>query len=390
METKVFTPSNKVIPEKDELKDQSKTINHNSHDSQVYLSSVNKTEDASQPTMSSIISNNMKRPPPASAGQALLQQIQQSNVSQNSINQYNLSQYSKQATESIKSLVGMTSNNMITSEHSLETLSKASQPPNANRMKVQNMTTKITESAVEMPSSDPISKLTVHFGSLDFGSNNFPMASNDANIFDSVNQSATKKSEKNLPLISNNTNASETNYRTSNATANSNKNILQGQVLPHSLNDSILNNDHRTDKSLNHSSYNPNKPLERKQDYISMNYKSTYPQTTENVYSSGYQPSSIAANIGYYSNANQVPFANANAVNQNLIPNNAYSSMYNNTNTQKVIRDMDNSVQTPQVNVSSAAANKSYDTSSLSLMSSSTSTTNVIKNTLPSSMILFI
>lgn len=397
METKVFTPSTKVMPEKDEvLSEPNKALNHNTSTASMPTYMSNKNEGNSQPTMSAILTGNIKRTSPATAGQALLQQIQQqSSASQNSnLNQYSLSQYSKQATESIKSLVGLSSNNIISgdmmssNEHSLDNnLSQASkqssQTSNQNRMKVQNTrTSKIPDSAVEMPSNDPIKNLELHFGSLEFGNNSFPLSSADSNIFDAVNQNSSKKVDKSILPQSNNSTSSNSNFRTANSNnANNNKPILQNPVIPQSLNDSLLNADHRNEKSLNSNHYNPGKPtLDRKtNDYMSYkpysgndNSYSAYPSTT---------------NVAYYSNTNQaIPFGmSTSVVTQSLIGNNVYSSTYNANNK---IRDMDNSVQ--QVAISSVSASKPYDATttvgaSLSLMSNSTVTTNVLKNTLSAS-----
>ncbi|KPM08179.1 ubiquitin-associated 2-like protein [Sarcoptes scabiei] len=441
METKVFTPSTKVIAEKNELKESPmKTLNQNSNESQVYVSATahanNKTNEEKSnqsQAINSMISNiNKRNVPTPTPGQALLQQIQQSNSQQqpnSNIQQYTLSQYSKQATESIKSLVGMTSTAMLSQEHPIDNSSKAQQPNNQNRIKVQNSPAKITDSAVEMPSSDSISNLTLHFGSLDFGSNNFAMNSNDSSLFDQVGRSTVvkKPENKSMPLLSTNPQASDqTNYRGSQANQQPGKSILPGQVLQHSLNNSILNNDHRNDKALNSNSYSAPKPsVERKNDYISsMSYKSSssmYPTVgVENVYSvyqqqQQQQPSNMATNLGYYSTNTNLPFGNANLnVNQALIANSAaYNASYNNSvstsnntvnSNQKVIRDIDgnlnsNSVSSQQINNNTNVSNKAYEQSSipnipggnngtgvsLSLMSNSTSTTNAIKNTLSSS-----
>ncbi|KAJ6219150.1 hypothetical protein RDWZM_004962 [Blomia tropicalis] len=417
METKVFTPSTKTIPEKDETIDQNKSINHNN--SQLPFIQPNKNEENAPPTMSAILSGNLKRQS-ANAGQALLQQIQQSSAPQNSnLNQYSLSQYSKQATESIKSLVGLSSNNIISNdlipsnEHSLDNnlpqVSKTqTQVPNQHnrRPNVPNSqrASKIPESAVEMPSSDPISNLSVHFGSLEFGSNSFSIGSNDTtNLFDTVGANTNVKPDgKNISLLSSNTdsnNSSNANFRSANTNANqANKSMLQGTVLPHqSLNDTILSGDHRNDKSLNANSYSASKQqMDRKNDYISnVAYKASYGTNNENAYSSAY-PASLPSNL-YYSNTNQMTaFGNAGPGSQSLMANHGYNSTYNASvnmaNSQNVskIRDIDNNVQ-QQVSVSSVSStSKPYDASttvgsSLSLMSNSTVTTNVLKNTLSAS-----
>ena len=431
METKVFTPSTKTISEKDELiAEQNKSVNHNTSQASPQLSFVtsNKGEESAQPqqpTMSAILSGSVKRPTPATAGQALLQQIQQQSSAPQNLNQYNLSQYSKQATESIKSLVGLSSGNIISNElissndhqqsHQLENNSThvPKQPIQSlnqqqqSRLKVQNQrSSKIPETAVEMPSNDPISNLSVHFGSLEFGTNSFSIGANDSNLFDSVTQNTNSKQEgKNMPLLSsNNDTTSNSNYRSSNSNVvtQANKSILQSSVLSQGLNDSILTADHRNDKPLNSNVYSSNKQqMERKNDYMSnMAYKQSY-ASNENAYSSAYQASVPASNVGYYSNTNQ-PFGNSGPASQSLMASNAYGSTYNSNNvsanatnnSQHVskIRDIDNSVSQQQVIASSASAsNKPYDasgvgTGSLSLMSNSTVTTNVLKNTLSASM----
>ena len=410
METKVFTPSTKPIAEKEEsIVDQNKSINHNTSQNNSQLSFISpKNNETTPPTMSAILSGNIKRSSAATPGQALLQQIQQSSTSQNpNLNQYSLSQYSKQATESIKSLVGLSSNiihnDLITpNDHLDNNLTQVSKQPsqaqNQNRLKVQNNSrSKIPESAVEMPSNDPISNLSINFGSLEFGANNFTLGnSNDQSLFDSVNQNV--KQEKNLSLLSSDA-ATGSNFRAPNSSVNqSNKSMLQGSVLPQALNDSILNSDHRNEKSLSVNNYNTNKQqLDRTKNdlcYVNMTYKQSYP-SNDNSYSSTY-PTSIPSNVGYYSNVNQItPFGNAGPVSQSLMATNPYNSSYNNasiaSNTQNVakIRDIDNSVAQQQVSSSASATSKPYDTQSvgttLSLMSNSTVTTNVLKNTLSAS-----
>lgn len=433
METKVFTPSSKTIPEKDETVAEQKSVNHNNASQaspQLSFASASKPEETAQPkqpTMSAILSGSIKRTPPATPGQALLQQIQQqqSNAQQNSnLNQYNLSQYSKQATESIKSLVGLSpniiSNDLISSnEHSLDSnlsqVQKQQQQPTVqtnqqNRLKVQNQRSKIPESAVEMPSNDPISNLSVHFGSLEFGTNFSIGGANDSNLFDSVAQNASSKQQqqdtKNLNLLSNDNSANaNASYRSANANQQANKSMLQTSVFTQSLNEPNLNSDHRNDKQLN-ANYSANKQqhMERKNEYMNMSsYKQSY--TNDNAYSSAYQSSApVAPNVGYYSSASQVtPFGNSGPASQSLMAGNAYNATYNNAsgnsaNTQNVskIRDMDNSVSQQQVAANSVtASNKPYDAASsvgtsLSLMANSTVTTNVLKNTLSASMFIVI
>lgn len=387
METKVFTPSSKVIPEKEET--------HSAQNAAAISYLSNKNEPANQqPTMSAILSGNLnkQRPSASTPGQALLQQIQQqSSTSQNSnLNQYALNQYSKQATESIKSLVGLSSNNMIaagdmigSSEHGLENNLATKQSPqlsSQNRIKVPNRNTKIPDSAVEMPSNDPIKNLALHFGSLEFGNNSFPISGADSNLFDSVSHTTGKKVDNKtlLPSSSDASNANS-NFRTGNS-SNAGKPILQNPVLTQSLNESILNADHR-DKNLNQNHYNSKAGLDRKSnDYMS--YKG-YAAAADNSYSA--YPST-----GYYTNANQA-FGNSTA-SQSLMANNVYNANYNNSK----MRDMDSSVQqqvaaAAAVSSGSSSSSKPYDAATtvgapLSLMSNSTVTTNALKNSMSAGM----
>ncbi|XP_074597168.1 uncharacterized protein LOC141852170 isoform X2 [Brevipalpus obovatus] len=197
METKVFTPSTKAVSEKDSVGGMSSNPVGNSSQG-LNFSSLLAKQTASEPVnqhnqqpISSILGSNMTRNPTASsAGAALLQQIQQGVSSASQINRLSLSQYSKQASENIKSLVGIpsstysssTSNmlsgdsldnqvNELSSHRQIENLNEVSQqgsskppPPRLTKMR----SSKIPESAVEMPSNDSISALNVQFGALPF------------------------------------------------------------------------------------------------------------------------------------------------------------------------------------------------------------------------------
>lgn len=526
MATKVFTPSTKVISEKDETN----TINKSTMNEQqlqrggmVYNNAsggmvVGKSQSNDQqqpPTMSSIIAstNNMQKQQPrqqqpqsqhqTSAGQAFIQ-----HVSQNSnLNQYTYSsQFSKQATESIKSLVGMPSAAVGTTSSAADNAAAVAQSNAAAAARTLaaatakvpanvQMSKMVQDTAVEMPSNDPIANLSVHFGSLEFGSSTgFPLGATDGSMFDTTTGGkktidTTKQSMSSLlPTAATDPNGSASNYRSSNSNQSANKmsgatgtagqTLQTSQVLPHhqqhhhhSLNDSILNvaaggassvqQDHRTSMIVDNKSsataslnannnntvgggggYNQKNVLERKSnDYMSQmsTYKSsnynpnvggnTIDQT--NPYSSstsvgGYhqQQSSMAhqyggsVGVGGY-NHHQVGFgANhhsggshmASQQQQTALMANAggyvpYGNQSSSATTtgvvqqqqqnQKVLRDMDNvsgvgggvnnTVQPVISSTNKYDSNAAVGSSSLGLMSSSTSTTNAIKNTLSSS-----
>ena len=268
METKVFTPSTKTIAEKDEP--AAPLNHHNTSASQLSFIAKSNAEDSGNataasvpqqpPTMSSVISASLNKARQTqlqqSAGQALLQQIQQNQPSQqqqpaqqgqvqapssvqsapqqqqrqqlsnSNLNNhqqqqsqqqppqqqqqptYHLSQYQKDATASIKSMVGLggsggAGNELISSavagdslahvvkqqHHHQQQHHQQQQNRPGQLQKVQNSarTSKIPESAVEMPSAsnDPIANLSVHFGSLEFGSNNFSLGGTGGGVADS-------------------------------------------------------------------------------------------------------------------------------------------------------------------------------------------------------------
>ncbi|CAG2101213.1 unnamed protein product [Medioppia subpectinata] len=389
METKVFTPSTK-ISEKEEMEVRDHPSNQTSGLSQ-FMSKP--TVDANQ-SMSSLLSSNVSRNPNVAAGQTLLHQIQQSNAAQNpALNQYSLS-YNKQATESIKSLVGLNSganfsaNNadlLSNSDRDLDSLS-SSQPSGlsnkTSRIK-QTRPSKIPESAVEMPSNDTIAALGVHFGTLEFGSDQFSLGTDFSDTVSHVNK-AKKADANSLPQSSMLSQSSESTYRpsTTSSIKDSNKGvspIISNPVLgghQSMASDSLLDRSNKS--SVGQFAH---KVLERnnKSDYssvpsqqnvnsadITSNYKNTYSSDTSYNYSTT-TPSSYS-----YSNSQSVY---GNPVVGNYSTNFSGTNIGNTSNSSnQKLRDMDSGSQQKQYDVSNNSVG--------SLGLNSTVTTNVLKNTL--------
>lgn len=212
METKVFTPSTKALSKKEDINELvSNTVSstQNIHFNSLLDKQTSETNQSDQQSMSSFLGTSSS----TSAGVALLQQLQQQSVSSQAsqVNKYGLSQYSKQATENIKSLVGIptttfssTNPNIISTtnlDNPVSNLSSRSQLQSANDNQAPNLvnsksqrlsgkrSTKIPESAVEMPSTDSISSLNVQFGALPFD-----LGPETSNVFQDVVNHVTTKS----------------------------------------------------------------------------------------------------------------------------------------------------------------------------------------------------
>jgi hypothetical protein len=417
METKVFTPSTK-ISEKDELNVREKLSSNLTSSQSTNLSqymSKPSTVDSSQPTMSSILSANISRNANV-AGQTLLQQIQQSSSSQASnLNQYSLSQYTKQATESIKSLVGLTSSTynssnadlLSSNDRDLDNSLSSSQASNlsnkASRMKVTRSSSKIPESAVEMPSSDSITSLGFQFGTLEFGSDNSQFSlGNDSSVFQDAVSHVTKakKPESNsLSTSSLLAQSSDATYRPSNTsmiTDATNKvvssSIIQNSVLGHQslASDSLLDRN-------NKSTVNPygQKVIDRSNksaaDYSSVtppqnvnvgDITSTYKTTTysDPTYNSVTNYATATTASYPYSSSSQTGYGNQVA---NYSSNFAGVAINNHSNSSaQKLRDIDSNSQQKQYDVSNPMVS---NVGSLGIISNSTVTTNVLKNTLPAS-----
>ncbi|RWS31913.1 ubiquitin-associated 2-like protein [Leptotrombidium deliense] len=432
METKVFT-SSKSLPEKDELPDIGKTSIKGSSSQNIALSALlqkNNNEVDSQQNISSIMgSNSMNQTTPA--GTALLQQLQQQqpqSVSQTSqMNPYGLSQYSKQATESIKSLVGIPSSSTYSTSANSGLLSSGSsldnQGNNINQVRAQQVqpsdhglvsskpqrltnkrSTKIPESAVEMPTNDSISSLNVQFGALEFGTDNYTLGADTSNAFHDAVNHVTTKSGKGVTgsasaAASLNTSLLDNAYRnTSNASESTTKaaastDILQSSVLGNqSMSETVLD---RNKQSNAPSSYGP-KVLDSTQHKSSLYQSvSNQPQTTNVSDMSGYKNTSYtqpdASNmygtgVNYGSGNAYIYPSTTNQAGYSAVNN--YSSNFSTGTTtvptggpqQKVgLKELD-STNTQRYdamqNVVAAGA------ASLGLVSNSTVTTNVLKNSL--------
>lgn len=412
----MFTPSSKSIPEED----SKQQVSSNASQMNSYLAAGaggNKSSEPQQPTMSAILAGNIKRSQPQQqsqsqqqnhqqpqqqtqqqptsqsvrSGQALLQQIQQS---RNLTQMNSLSQFSKQATESIKSLVGLNPSSMLsndiisagsgvndtslnTSNLAASQASKPSQqtqpttaPVSQNRMKVQpTRSSKIPDAAVEMH-TDQMANLSVRFGSLEFGGgSSFSIGASDSILFESV--TGPKKPEptgnkSNLSFTSavDASSATNSSYRqptqqqsaqqqqqTSSSVAAGKSNMMQSNVISQRLNESLIggagSSEHRNDNNASAGNaankalgYNAgNKPQQQQQQQQDsrdkyLNYKAYQPNQDN---SQGYSTYNQTQN-SYYSNSAQIPlFGNSN-VSQSLIgantgAANAYSSNVNSAGT---------------------------------------------------------
>ena len=154
METKVFVPSGKSLPEADELSAQT---------THVQMSDKQK-RGAGTGTQAAPLLDRKE-----AAGAQILQSLKQPPVTQSGYGQISQSYINKQAADSIKSLVGIP-----TAVYAAAAPPAAHHPadpkpvPSSGRPANQNRrTTRIPESAVEMPSNDSVASLGVQFGALD-------------------------------------------------------------------------------------------------------------------------------------------------------------------------------------------------------------------------------
>ncbi|XP_054160330.1 ubiquitin-associated protein 2-like [Oppia nitens] len=397
METKVFTPSTK-ISEKEEIEVRDKMsskLSQNNQNPNLTQFMPKSSVDSNQQSMSSLLSANISRNANVAAGQTLLQQIQQSNAGQtSSLNQF--SHYNKQATESIKSLVGLTSSSnynnnnsdlLSTNERDLDSLTNPQNISMTNktaRIK-QTRPSKIPESAVEMPSNDTIAALGVHFGSLEFGSdsNQFSLSSDTNAVFQEAvsHVNKQKKSETNsLSSSSILTQSTDNTYRPSNTNINDSANkvvsssIIQNSVLGHQslTGDTLLDHNKssvgqyahkvldRTNKS-DYSSVSPQQTVSSTD--ITSNYKTTY--SSDNTYNSSYSTTSSST----------YPYTNSQSYG-NYSTNFSGTAIGNTSNSSnQKLRDMDTNPQQKQYDVTNNSVG------SLGMINS-TVTTNVLKNTL--------
>lgn len=412
----MFTPSTK-ISEKDEMIENISSNLTSSQPSNLSQFIGKPSVDSSPPTMSSIMSANISRPPNV-AGQTLLQHIQQSSSAQTSnLNQYSLSQYTKQATESIKSLVGLTSSSTYNStnadllssndrdlENSLSGSQTASLSNKSSRMKVSR-SSKIPESAVEMPSNDSIAALGVHFGTLEFGSDNsqFSLGNDSSSVFQDAVSHVTKakKSEPNSlqtsSMLAQTTDASYRPPTNSNINDGTNKavssSMIQNSVLGHQslTSDSLLDRNSkssvgpygqkvldRSNKTADYSSVSPQQTVNVSD--ITSTYKTTT-YSSDPTYNSVANYSTSTTGSYPYSSSSQTGYGNQVG---NYSSNFSGSAINNHSNSSgQKLRDIDTNSQQKQYDVSNAIVTNSVG--SLGLISNSTVTTNVLKNTLPAS-----
>lgn len=218
METKVFTPSTKAVEEKESVSDITSSAPQGLNFSSLLGKQTSDTSSQHGQPITSILGSNVPRSTTASsAGAVLLQQLQQGVSSASQISKFSLSQYGKQATENIKSLVGIpptsyssNNQNIIStdtleshvsdlSSRQMENQNEANQQGNLNLSKsqpprLQKMRSKIPESPVEMPSNDSISALNVQFGALPFD-----LGSENSNAFHDIVNHVKSSSIKNVP-----------------------------------------------------------------------------------------------------------------------------------------------------------------------------------------------
>ena len=415
METKVFTPSTK-ISEKDEMgvRETIASKLKGSQPSNLSQFMSKPSVESSQPSMSSLLSANISRNTNV-AGQTLLQQIQQSTAGQTqTLNQYSLS-YNKEATESIKSLVGLTSSATYNSsnadilsnnEQDLESLTNAQTSNMTNKSsRLKPRSSKIPESAVEMPSNDTMTALGVHFGTLEFGSesNQFSLGTDNSPVFQDAVSHVTnsKKPDNSLSTSSMLSQGNDNTYRGPNASIDSSNKVvsssmIQNSVLGQSLaSDSLLE---RTTKStVNQFAH---KVLDRnnKSDYpsvspkqtvsgsdMSSNYKNTYSDSNYN--SSNYSTPSSA--YPYSSNSQSVY---GNQVANNYSTNFSGTTIGNHSGpTNQKLRDVDSVNQHKTYDVSNTLVTNTVGSLGLiSTVLNSTVTTNVLKNTLSASELSYL
>lgn len=459
METKVFTPSTKALTEKEDIGGDlpSNPITNSTNQGLNFGSLLGKQSNdspnqPSQQSMSSILGSNVPRSSAtnSSAGAALLQQLQQQAVSSQAspqINKFSLSQYTKQATENIKSLVGIptttyNSNNAnimnsdsldnqvsdlsqrqleVAVDNSSGSLSSAKPP----RLTVKR-SSKIPESAVEMPSNDSISALNVQFGAMPFDLG--PEANNA--FHDAVNHVKSKTnqvkpapgptsvpganslgssgllnqavSDNAFRAANNNQNTGSGNVKSSAGTASDL--VLQNSVLGHQTIAAEMGLDRNKAASANYGTKvldgNHNKNIYQSgpsqvqtSSKTSTGDMSSYKNTS---YPQADPTSAYGANINYgasttstpYYSTNQTPGAYSSATNySNFQPVSAATSHVN-VSGQKTggIKDLDasNTQHKHNYDLTQGVPNVAPG-GSLGLVSNSTVTTNVLKNSLTAS-----
>lgn len=183
METKVYTPSSKAVDNSVASKGQP---NLNPVSSQLDLATIlskSVQNDAQQNTTVKQTSQSQQSGHQKAAQMSALNdnaravflqhlhQQQNRSQQQSNMGQFTMSQYNKEASESLKSLVGIPSSNLISSGDSIG--SKG--PHQQQRLSNKQRSTRIPDSAVEMPLSDQVSSLNVQFGALEFGDEAFPI-----------------------------------------------------------------------------------------------------------------------------------------------------------------------------------------------------------------------
>lgn len=442
METKVFTPSTKAMSKKDEINELvSNTVSPTQGISFNSLLGKQTTETSNQSdpqSMSSILGSTSN----TSAGVALLQQLQQQAASSQAsqVNKFSLSQYTKQATENIKSLVGIptttfsSTNASIISTTNLDNqvsnLSSRSQLQTSNDNQAANLAnskpqrlsgkrpTKIPESAVEMPTNDSISSLNVQFGALPFD-----LGPETSNVFQDVVNHVTSKSNQgvtggqaaggsssltsaallnaavsdNVFRRTDNSGTQSTDTKASNAA--SADLVLQNSVIgsqsisevgldpsKNSYGSKVL--DSSRGKSNLYSNGQVQSQTSSSSD-ISTYKNASYPQTdsSSSYVSSMVSYGAVSTTAPYvYSSANQTVGAYSTGTNysSNFQPT---TTTHSSVSTQKIgMNDLDTTVTSQHKhsydlqNVSNIAA-----AGSLGLVSNSTVTTNVLKNSLTAS-----
>lgn len=349
-----------------------------------------------QQTISSMIQNNLPRNTSNSAGNALLQQIQQATSSAPSMTQYSslTSDYNKQAAASIKSLVGISSTynssdllpsstqEIVNSDLLANSQSRHSQLQQSNlsniakQHKFKSMRpSKIPESAVEMPTNDQIAKLDVQFGGLEFGSDSLSFSLGNEVFQEPVghvkgNKVATGNAST---LLGGDTNYRQSNNMTdiTNKSLSSATNQVKNAVIGHQnlTAEALLD---RASKSVGH--YGQSNLVDiGKKDFSSLNsqnlqgdnFKTTY--SNESAYNSSY--SNVTTNYSY-----------TNSQSSNYYSNSFSANPTSNPPSNKL--NLDNS------------QNKHYDVSTGQVTNVGTmglvSTTNVLKNSLSASKFTFI
>ncbi|RWS15739.1 ubiquitin-associated 2-like protein [Dinothrombium tinctorium] len=452
METKVFTPSSKALSEKDELAEIGSSVTGGTSAQNIsgltaLLQQKSGTESSSQQGISSIIGNNAARNSnTTSPGAALLQQLQQQSASSqpSQMNHYTLSQYSKQATESIKSLVGIpssssystSSSGLLSSGSNLDnqgsniTQVRTQQPQTATEQHVSGLvstkpatrmsnkrSTKIPESAVEMPSNDSISSLNVQFGALEFGTDtSFSLSAETSNAFHEAVNHVTAKSGKGVTsgqsaaAAASNLNSSsllsDNGYRNSSNTTDSSATKPQTSSSDIVLQSSVLGNQSmsadnvldRSGKNTTSTSYGP-KVLESAHNKTSLYHSvssQVQPQTTNTSDISGYKSASYTqpdASTAYGSNMSYGGSTNAyiypSTTNQGYSNVTNYSSNFSTGTPTVPIGGPSQKAGLKDLESNNAQQKHVYDLqtvgtpgASLGLVSNSTVTTNVLKNSL--------